>query len=1036
MSDVIRKTFENSITLVRVSDGESASSYSIDTNYNEILKFVRKTDDGGEELDFSPPSLEFKVFDFLSGKHLTDFHWNLSYLSDSEFVTIAERNENNYQDYFVYETLDKTAVANEEKTESSSGISETSLTFRIAAFYKEYKNTDNEKEKSFIQAISENAPLKFVCFDDTDNRILATKIITIQNGVSADMAKLNIGATGIVASIRDAGLRFDANGLTVQNGSFVIEREYIRAEPQPSKSEFSQAEYYYKTDDGSREGYTKATEYEVGVVYYIKADETNKKLLYADDDGNLAIVGSIYADNGYFRGEVHATSGTFEGAIKSKQGQIGGFEISDYSITSINGTIQLRSQINSETNQDESEILAGKITIKEGYLTDRIVIQADTSDEHGRVVLSNPTTNEGKVLESGTLILKSNGYLQLGNIEMYGGGQSTLDGYIRSTFTDEAGLKQNGFWQINENGTAHFDQIYANNARIKDSVLEINTIQTVGSLMLFKDSWPVVKIETYEADQEEYPGSQQSARSIFTASVIYIEGRPDFDQGDYLYANDHYYLVERATTIRYYDLVEEVEVVDGKEQVTYNYTPTNDRVFQSNKKYFMEEGQDHYVPVEYSNFITMIELRSLIDENDTIVTKIGKIKNQEVAIFAETFKTGVQYYRFNKISEGNQNTGSFYEQFSTAFVNSYDSSFIEGKNYYWKEKLEINSPEEFDEYYNDGNIYIASTNSEGGQMLSILGESRKESGTGIQDFAVGNSLTISEISDLGGRLGFVKHLILGDLTETGIDILTGMGGWGLYCDNVYLNGALATRDVETYAGINTKSGVQFSQNKEGQEQQDRSNIVFWGGANGIDEASIQKAKFQVTAGGTLYAQDAIIENSIFSGADIYSARLFTAEIHGNNGSLSIYDSSNGVVFKKEVDGVASEIYTLKDGGFFLGNNAFVTIPNAGGAVRFNGDFLSSDSSKQVGLKNGFIAFSHGTEGAGVAEIEFQILEQNSNVSALQFTIDDGFNGKPQLELRAGKMTIETEASFESNVWLTNKMQYQKVSNGYDLYVYE
>ena len=85
MSDVIRKTFENSITLVRVSDGESASSYSIDTNYNEILKFVRKTDDGGEELDFSPPSLEFKVFDFLSGKHLTDFHWNLSYLKDGEF---------------------------------------------------------------------------------------------------------------------------------------------------------------------------------------------------------------------------------------------------------------------------------------------------------------------------------------------------------------------------------------------------------------------------------------------------------------------------------------------------------------------------------------------------------------------------------------------------------------------------------------------------------------------------------------------------------------------------------------------------------------------------------------------------------------------------------------------------------------------------------------------------------------------------------------------------------------------------------------
>lgn len=1030
------KTFKNSITLVKVTDGESASSYSVDTNYNEILKFVNLGDEG-EKIDFSPPSLKFEVFDFLEGKKLSDFYWNISYLKDGEFETISEREQNEYPDYFVYETLSQAFSINEEDSNASSGIDETSLTFRLKAFYEFYKNSTNEKERLFIQAINENAPLKFVCFDKTNNKILATKIITIQNGVSADMAKLNIGAAGIAASIRDAGLRFDANGLTVQNGSFIIEREYIRADPQPNSETFSPSKYYYKENSGAKDSYIIASDdYDPTQIYYIKTDETNKKVLYADDEGNLTIVGSIYADNGYFRGEVHATSGTFEGAIKSKQGQIGGFEISDYSITSINGTIQLRSQINSETNQDESEILAGKITIKEGYLTDRIVIQADTSDEHGRVVLSNPTTNEGKVLESGTLILKSNGYLQLGNIEMYGGSQNTLDGYIRSTFTDEAGLKQNGFWQINENGTAHFDQIYANNARIKNSVLEINTIQTVGSLMLFKDSWPVVKIEAYEAEQEEYPGPQQGVKSTFTASTIYVEGRADFVQGDYLYANDHYYLVDRVITIEYYDVVEEIETVDEKEQVTNNYIPTNDLVFQSNKKYFMKDEQGHYIPVEYSNFITKIHLRSLIDENDTIVTKIGEVKNSEVARFAEDFEAGVQYYRFNKISESDQNIGSFYEQYSNAFVNSYDSSFIEGKNYYWKEKLEINSQEEFEEYYNAGNIYTVSTVSEGGQMLSILGESKKESGTGIQDFAVGNSLTISEFSDLGGRPGFVKHLILGDLSETGIDILTEMDGWGLYCDNVYLNGTLATSDTQTYAGINTKSGVQFSQNKEGQEQQDRSNIVFWGGANGIDEASIQKAKFQVTAGGTLYAQDAIIENSIFSGADIYSARLFTAEIHGNNGSLSIYDSSNGVVFKKEVDGVASEIYTLKDGGFFLGDNAFVTIPNVNGTVEFNGDFLSSYDSKQVGLKNGFIVFSHETDGAGVAKIEFQNLEQNSNVSALQFTINDGFNGKPQLELRAEKMTIEAEASFESNVWLTNKMQYQKVSNGYDLYVYE
>jgi hypothetical protein len=100
-------------------------------------------------------------------------------------------------------------------------------------------------------------------------------------------------------------------------------------------------------------------------------------------------------------------------------------------------------------------------------------------------------------------------------------------------------------------------------------------------------------------------------------------------------------------------------------------------------------------------------------------------------------------------------------------------------------------------------------------MLSILGESRKGNDTGIQDFAVGNSLTISEISDLGRKPGFIKHLILGDLSETGIDTLIKIGGWGLYCDNVYLNGALITENLNTYAGINTKSGVPFTKAKQG-----------------------------------------------------------------------------------------------------------------------------------------------------------------------------------------------------------------------------
>jgi hypothetical protein len=256
------------------------------------------------------------------------------------------------------------------------------------------------------------------------------------------MAKLNIGAAGIVASIRDASLKFDADGLTVQNGYFVIEREYARAIPQPtSDEEFRQKVYYYKESNGSKESYQKADTYVSDEIYYIKVDEKDKKIFYADDEGNLTIVGNVHANDGYFNGEVHATSGTFKGEITSEKGLIGGFTIDGNSIVSINNTIQLKSKVNAETNIDESEIIAGKITIVEGSLTDKIVIWKNELDENERVVLSNPTANDGKVLESGLLTLKNNGYLSLGNIEMYGGSHGALDGYIRSSFTDEAGLK-------------------------------------------------------------------------------------------------------------------------------------------------------------------------------------------------------------------------------------------------------------------------------------------------------------------------------------------------------------------------------------------------------------------------------------------------------------------------------------------------------------------------------------------------------------------------------------------------------------------
>jgi hypothetical protein len=54
---------------------------------------------------------------------------------------------------------------------------------------------------------------------------------------------------------------------------------------------------------------------------------------------------------------------------------------------------------------------------------------------------------------------------------------------------------------------------------------------------------------------------------------------------------------------------------------------------------------------------------------------------------------------------------------------------------------------------------------------------------------------------------------------------------------------------------------------------------------------------------------------------------------------------------------------------------------------------------------------------------------------MQFTVGKGIN-KPQMEIRRDKAIIKTEANFEGNVLFSTKMRYNKVGQGYDLYVYE
>jgi hypothetical protein len=67
---------------------------------------------------------------------------------------------------------------------------------------------------------------------------------------------------------------------------------------------------------------------------------------------------------------------------------------------------------------------------------------------------------------------------------------------------------------------------------------------------------------------------------------------------------------------------------------------------------------------------------------------------------------------------------------------------------------------------------------------------------------------------------------------------SGITGYGLYAENVYLKGSLttiSTGDSVSYAGINTTNGIEATIFKStsiaGTPIDDTSSIIFWAGAN-------------------------------------------------------------------------------------------------------------------------------------------------------------------------------------------------------------
>ena len=292
-----------------------------------------------------------------------------------------------------------------------------------------------------------------------------------------------------------------------------------------------------------------------------------------------------------------------------------------------------------------------------------------------------------------------------------------------------------------------------------------------------------------------------------------------------------------------------------------------------------------------------------------------------------------------------------------------------------------------------------------GQNIVNLGDGKKDNtiigvnsmSTAIGDFSP-QAISIVEldydvVNDVPTTPVSIPRILLGNLNGTQ-DIIgfDNAEGYGLYADNVYLNGSLTTRYTNNntigYAGINTISKVNFNKTTG-----DISPIIFWAGSTGISADAIRDSLYQVSANGTLYAQNAIITGSIIANSELRGPRLYGS---GDSPALQIFDTKGGITFYNVDNGIEYASFTIDNLGLI--NHYYIN------NVQQNNRFVSIDTDSNNAVFIGIGNFISATIG--------------------DITISTN-------KITTGNLILDTSKYyFGSDL----KVEYRKVSDGYDLYI--
>lgn len=759
----------STITYTVTRTGGDARVYEVNLSHPTIKRVVT-----AKGIEFIPEILEIRVYDFpkeenspiiLFGEENELLDYTFSFLNEAtgDRIELKDRGD------FLY-------MATAAMCETNPSLTRGTLYFEPNVLYQNYAESLGIYQS--LQDTSVNSFFRFSLVRNMEgiNKEAAIQIIECENGVTSNLASFNIHSLGFNAAIENTTLEFSESGLALGSGDLTIQRNvYTRA----TGAIKPKVQYYIKNPNAEGH-YLKA--YPVSSLteaeYYVRNGET---VFYANDKGDLTLRGTIYAENGEFSGRLSAPMGT-----------IGGFNLEK---------TRLVSTQNKNFYLDGSQ---GVLGINEAIVYNKMSLQ---DSEEGQTKpsyylwLTKPTdSNEHLVLESKNLLMYGNGKIKVGNIEIDAreGGESAFIRHVTSAGTTK--------WQIEGNGHASFEDVYADNAHILNTILEVGKVSAVGSVMLFNDSFTVKAVNK-------------------TDGYIEIDGLSYFKPDDWIYI-----------------------------------------------------GNPGIANLEETYIIAGVKYRKIGGEiSDTATNNV----ENTILYFdgAEAFEEGVIFSRF-----GNPETDC---------------------------------------------------------ILYALGQAQHEEVNGHAtgqkhfDFAAGNSFGITKFKQGKEGTEYVHRLVLGNLSKAIIPsqftqmIGTGTQQYGLYCDNVFLNGALITSTEKISAGLNTKSEALFEYRWPKQAEKTTSSpIILWAGAPIREGKHIyNEAPFFVTEDGYLSANKGYFTGGLISetdirgskiyGSDIYAANIYGYDYEGENlAALSIHDANLGISFRKTVaNGKTSEVFSIGQNGF-------------------------------------------------------------------------------------------------------------------------